>query len=110
MGKQNEKKMIRAARDTLVVGIGNLLESERQRKFAYRSRPGPKTRRTFCNKFKLAESTVTWLETGRVLNLGFALLRPYLAALRGKDDTKLLESFKKVYDGLKELGPLLKRL
>lgn len=110
MGKANDKKVIREAADLVAVAMGNLLESERERKYAHKTKPGPKRRRTFCNKFGLSESSVAWIETGRFLQLKFDQLRPYLAALRGQDDKKLLGSFRKVYDGLKEVDVLLKQL
>jgi len=110
MGKADDKKVIREARNLLVVAMGNLLESERERKFTYRSKPGPKRRKTFCNKFKLTESTIAWIETGRMLGLRFDQMRSYLAAIRRKDDVAFLESFKKVYDGLKALDTVLKDL
>ena len=110
MGKQNEKKVVREARKLLVTAFANLLESERQRKYSYKSKPGPKTRKTFCNKFSLVPSTVTHIETGRMLGLKLPQMRTYLAALRGKDDVKFNESFKKVYEGLKEIDNVLAKL
>jgi len=107
MGKANDKKVIREARDLLVVALSNLLESERERRYAYKSKPGPKSRKTFCNSFRLNESTIAWIETGRILGLKFNQLRPYFAALRKKDDTQFLQSFRKVYDGLKEIDTVL---
>lgn len=109
MGKRNDKKVIRQARDLVVVAFGNLLESERERKHAHKTKPGPKRRKTFCAKFGLVESTIAHIETGRMLGLSFAQLRPYLAALRSKDDIKFLESMKKVYEGLKGIDAVLKR-
>ncbi len=110
MGKQNEKKIVREARMLTVLALGSLFESERQRRYVYKSKPGPKTRKTFCNKFDLAESTVTHIETGRMLGLKFSNMRKYIAAIRAKDDTKLLESLRKVYDGLKELDIVLENI
>jgi hypothetical protein len=110
LGKQNEKKLVTQARNLLVGSLGNLLESERHRKFPYKSKPGPKTRKTFCNKFGLVEPTVAHIETGRMLGLKLAQIRTYLAAVRGKKDLAFDESFKKVYEGLKELDNLLKKI
>lgn len=107
MGKANDKKVIKEAKGLLVVALSNLLESERQRKYSYKSKPGPKSRKTFCNKFNLNESTIAWIETGRILGLRFSQMRPYLAALRKKDDKAFLQSFQKVYDGLKEIDAVL---
>jgi hypothetical protein len=107
LGKQNDKKVVRETRNLLTVALGNLLESERERKFSYRTRTGPKTRKAFCNKFHLNKSTVTWIETGRMLRLNVDKLRIYLAAVRGKDDKSLLLSFRKIYEGLKEIDKLL---
>jgi len=109
MGKRNDKKVIRETRDLLALVLGNFLESERQRRYAHKSKPGPKTRKTFCNKFGLVESTVGFIESERMLKLKLSQMRTYLAALRGEDDVKLLESLKKVYDGLKEIDAFLHR-
>ncbi len=110
MGKANDKKVVRDTRDLLVVAFGNLLQSERERKFTYKTKPGPKRRKTFCNKFGFKQATIAGIETGRMLRLKFARMRSYLAAVRGKDDKRLLVSLQKVYDGLKELDKVLKRL
>jgi len=108
MGKANDKKVIRGARDLLVVALGNLLESERERKYPYKTKPGkPLSRKTFCSKFELEESTIAWIETGRFLELKSNQLRRYFAVVRKKDDTKFLESFQKVYDGLKGIDTVL---
>lgn len=110
MANQNDKKVIRAARDLLVVALSNLLKSERERKFAYKTKAGPKRRKTFCNKFNLTVSTVAWIETGRILGLRFEQLRPYLAALREKDEHQYLLEFRRLYDGLKAIDVVLKDL
>lgn len=110
MGKQNDKKVIRHAKEMLAVTLGNLLESERERRFAYKNKPGPKKRKTFCTKVGLKEGTVAWIETGRFLGLSFNQLRPYLAALRKTDDHQYLTEFKKVYDGLKAIDVILEGL
>jgi hypothetical protein len=110
MGKSNNKKVVKEARSVLTSALSNLLESERERKFKYKVGGGPKSRKTFCNKFNLVEPTVAHIETGRLLGLKFEQLRVYLAAVRGRDDTEFLESFKKVYTGLRELDSLLTKL
>jgi hypothetical protein len=109
LGKQNNKKVVRETRNLLTIALGNLLESERERKFSYKTKTGPKTRKAFCNKFHLNKSTVTWIETGRMLELNFRQIRTYLAAVRARDDKPLLVSFEMVFGGLKEIDKLLLR-
>ena len=110
VGKQNEKKLVRDARDLLVGAFGNFLESERHRKNPYKSKPGHRTRKYFANRFNLAESTVAHIETGRMLGLNLPQIRTYLAAVRGKNDAQFTDSLKKVYEGLKEIDKLLTKL
>jgi hypothetical protein len=93
-----------------VGAFGHFLESERQRKNPYKSKPGHRTRKYFANKFNLAESTVTHIETGRMLGLNRPKIRTYVAAVSGKNDTQFNESLKKVYEGLKEIDKLLSKL
>ena len=110
MGKQNEKKIVRDARDILVRAFGNFLESERQRKNPYKSKAGHRTRKYFSNRFHIAESTVAHIETGRMLGLNFPQIRTYVAAVSGKNNQQFIESLRKVYDGLKEIDKLLSEL
>ncbi|MRR59251.1 MAG: hypothetical protein EG824_13730 [Deltaproteobacteria bacterium] len=110
MGKQNDKKVIREARSLLISALSNLLESERERKNPYKSKPGHKPRRTFCNKVGLSQPTVVMIETGRFTDLRFEQIRPYLAALKGRDDRTFYENFKKVYEGLKAIDFVLRNL
>jgi hypothetical protein len=110
MGKSNNKKVVKEARRVLTSALSNLLESERERRFRYKVGGGPKSRKKFCNKYGLVEPTVAHIETGRLLGLKFNQMRVYLAAVRGKDEKAFLESFKKVYDGLRELDRVLKAM
>src|SRR5688572_10790381 len=110
VGKRNEKKLVLDARSLVVGALGNFLESERQRKNPYKSKPGHRTRKFSANKFHIAESTVAHIETGRMLGLQLKQLRTYLAAVRGKDDAQFNNSLKKVYEGLKEIDKLLSKL
>jgi hypothetical protein len=103
MAKANDKKVVRQARELLLSAIGNLLESHRERKF-------PSSRAVFCQTHNCVESTVTHIETGRILGLQFQQLRHYLATTHGRNDAKFSDSAKKVYDGLKELDKLLTML
>ncbi len=102
MGKANDKKVVKQAKETLVLALSNLLESARERKY--------QTRAGFVAQFGQNKSTVTNIETGRFLNHDFAQIRIYLGALTAKSNTKMATSFKKVYDGLKEIDELLKQL
>ena len=70
----------------------------------------PLSRFEFCTGNGLEESNVTHIETGRVLRLGFPLLRRYLATTHERSDAKFTNSAKTVYDGLRELENLLKML
>lgn len=110
MGKANDKKVVKETRDLLLRSIGNLLESHRERKFAYAQRPTPLPRRLFCRRNNLVGSTVSHIETGRFLGLNFNQLRIYLATIYGRHDIAFANSFKKVYDGLKEMDNLLTML
>jgi hypothetical protein len=103
MAKSNDKKVVKQARDLLVVTLGNFFGSHRERRF-------PGTRKKFCSDKKLQVSAVTFIETGRLLSLDFAKLRIYLAHTHGRDNSKFTASVKKVYDGLKELDDVLKML
>ncbi len=103
MAKGNDKKLVRESRDVLVSVIGNLLQGHRERRsklsrrayFAHKT-PGP--------------STAAHIETGRLLGLTFQQFRLYLATVYGKTDPAFVTSARKVYDGLRELDKLLKRL
>ncbi len=110
MAKGNDKKVVKQAHKTLLDTIGNLLESHRERKFKSAS-GSPLSRAQFCQAHtSLNESTVAFIETGRFLDLDVKNLRLYLATTHGKSGTAFSNSLKKVYDGLKELGPLLREL
>lgn len=110
MAKGNDKKVVTQARELLLKTIGNLLESDRERKFTYSARAKPLPRKLFCSRNKLNQSTVAYIETGRFLSLTFGQLRQYLAITYGRNDAGFATSVKKVYDGLKELEQLTKVL
>lgn len=110
MGKANNKKVIKDALSVLMSSLSNLLESQRERTFKYKTKGNKKSRKTFCNAFELNESTVAHIETGRMLGLSFDQIRVYLAALKGKDDKQFLDKFRKVYDGLKGIDDLLRNI
>jgi len=110
MGKGNDKKVIKQTKALLLRTIGNLMESHRERKFAYAQCATPLSRRLFCKRNNLVEPTVSHIETGLFLGLKFDQLRLYLATIYGRNDAVFLNSFRKVYDGLKELDDLLKKL
>lgn len=103
MAKGNDKKVVKQARELLLVTIGNLLESHRERKFTG-------SRDQFCQNNNLEPSTVAFIETGRFLSLKVSQLRRYLATTHARSDSKFANSVKKVYDGLKELEELMKEL
>jgi len=108
MAKGNEKKVVRQTAKALVGALGNLLESERERKFRTGRTPWP--RRRFCRGVGLNKSNVAHIETGRMLGLNFnRVVRPYLAALRRRDDRSLRASLLRVHEGLKELEHFLAR-
>jgi hypothetical protein len=50
MAKGNDKKVVKQARELLLGTIGNLLESHRERRFAYSQRAKPLPRRLFCRR------------------------------------------------------------
>jgi len=108
MAKGNDKKIVRETAQLLLDALGNLFESHRERKFTNGGKP--MSRAEFCNNKNLNESTVSHIETGRVLGLQFTQLRVYLAATHERHDAKFANSAKKVYDGLKELEDFLKML
>ena len=108
MAKGNDKKVVREAHALLLTSISNLLESHRERTF--RKKRKAKSRAEFCGNCGLNQSNVAHIETGRFLGLTFPQLRSYLAAAYGTNDAAIATSAKKVYDGLKELPKLLKRL
>jgi hypothetical protein len=107
MGKANDKKVVKEARNLLLRAIGNLLESHRERKFTYAQRRGQLPRRLFCKRNNLVEPTVSHIETGRFLALDFNQLRLYLATVYGRNDQAFVTTTRKVYDGLKELDDLI---
>lgn len=107
MGKANDKKVVKDARDLLLRSIGNLFESHRERRFAYAQRPTPLPRRLFCRRNTLVEPTVSHIETGRFLGLRFNQLRVYLATIYGRNDIAFSNSSRKVYEGLKEMDNFL---
>jgi hypothetical protein len=110
MGKANDKKVTKETRDLLLCTLGNLLESQRERKFRS-SRNKSLTRRQFCHDNRnLIEATVSHIETGRFLNLRFDQLRVYLAAVYATNNANFIDSFRRVYDGLKEIDELLRML
>jgi hypothetical protein len=110
MAKRNDKKVVKQARELLLSTIGNLLESHRERRFAYAGRARPLPRRLFCSRNNLEESNVAFIETGRFLSLDFARLREYLATIYGRNDASFVTSVRKVYDGLKQLEELVRDL
>jgi hypothetical protein len=110
MAKGNDKKVVKEARALLLRTLGNLLESHRERKFTYAQRARPLPRRLFCSRNNLDEGIVSFIETGRFLSLDFGRLRHYLATTHGLNDPAFVTSLRKVYDGLKELDELLKKL
>jgi hypothetical protein len=110
MGKGNDKKVVKQTKDLLLRTLGNLMESHRERRFTYAQRATPLPRRLFCKRNNMVEPTVAHIETGRFLGLRFDQLRLYLATTYGRNDTPFLDSVRKVYDGLKELDALLKKL
>lgn len=110
MGKGNDKKVVREARHVLLGSLGNLLESDRERKFTYSQKAKPLPRRLFCTRNHLQEANVTFIETGRFLEINVSHLRTYLATTYGVSNAAFATSVKKVYDGLKELDKLLKKL
>jgi len=110
MGKQNDKKVVKEARNLLISTLSNLLESERERKFTYKTKARHKSRKTVCKKTGLPKTHVTFIETGRLMRLKSSDLRPYFAALRGKDDHEFYENFKKIHEGLKAVDYILRKL
>jgi hypothetical protein len=110
MAKANDKKVVKQAGQLLLVALGNLLESHRERRFTYAQRARPLPRRLFCNRNHLDQANVTFIETGRFLSLNFSHLRQYLATTYGRNDAGFTDSVKKVYDGLKELDRVLREL
>lgn len=109
MGKANDKKVVRESARTLTVAIGNMLESERERKYRYAAKPKPLPRQLFCKRHGLNKPAVDYIESGRMLQRSISSFRKYFAVLRKNDDKSFLASFKKVCDGLKELEKLLKQ-
>lgn len=109
MAKGNDKKVVKQTRELLLSTLGNLLESHRERRFKSSSGT-PLSRGTFCQANNLNESNVAFIETGRVVELGFNQLRRYLATTYGRSDVRFTTSARKVYDGLKELEKFLKEL
>jgi hypothetical protein len=110
MAKGNDKKVVKEARALLLSTLGNLLESHRERNFAYSQSPRPLPRKLFCKRNSLKEPTVAHIETGRFLQLDVGQLHTYLATTYKRNDVKFKTSVKRVYDGLKELDALLKEL
>ncbi len=110
MAKGNDKKVVKQARELLLGTIGNLLESHRERRFAYSQRAKPLPRRLFCRRQNLDPAIVSFIETGRFLSLNFSHLRNYLATIYGRNDAEFTTSARKVYDGLKELEKFMKQL
>jgi hypothetical protein len=110
MAKANDKKVVKQAHQLLLITLGNLLESHRERKFTYAQRAKPLPRRLFCGRYHLDQNIVGFIETGRFLSLTFPHLRNYLATIYERNDVAFATSAKKVYDGLKELEQLLKVL
>lgn len=110
MAKANDKKVVMEARQTLLSALGNLLESHRERKFLNSTTKKPLSRRQFCAQERLVEGTVTFIETGRFLDLRHAQLRRYLATTYRKNGVKFAESMRKVHDGLKEIEDFLGEL
>ena len=109
MAKGNDKLIVKLAKATLVGAISNLLESHRER--AFRGRNGkPLSRQEFCEGNGLVTGTVSHIESGRFLGLTTPQLRQYLAVTHKRADAKFAESLKKVYDGLRELDELVKKL
>jgi len=110
MGKANDKKVVRKARNLLCDSLSNLLESHRERRFTYSQKATPLSRRLFCRRNQLAESQVSHIETGRFLDISFDQLRIYLVTTYGRNNKEFATSFHKVYEGLKEIDSLLTML
>ena len=109
MAKANDKKLVREARAMLALALGNMLQTERERKFRT-SKKKPMTRDAFCKKVGLNYTAVTLIETGALLDQDFAgSVRLYLAALECRNDRALLTSLKKAHEGLNEIEPFLKQ-
>lgn len=106
MAKANDKKVVRDSAKALVSALGNLLESERERQF--RSQNGKSlTRAQFCNQIHLVQANVAHIETGRMLGLGFNVVRPYLSALKRRDIPALRNALQQVRSGLRQLEQFL---
>ncbi len=103
MAKGNDKKLVRESRDVLVSMLGNLLQGHRERK-------SNQSRKVFFAQKTPGASTAAHIETGRLLGLKFQKFRLYLATVYAKNDPQFVGSARKVYDGLKELDKLLKKL
>jgi len=110
MAKGNDKKVVKHTCGLLLTTIGNLLESHRERRFHYKTKAAPFSREEFCKRTGLEPGTVAHIETGRLLSVGFPQLRRYLATIYARDDARFADSVKKVYDGLREIKDVLKRL
>ncbi len=110
MGKANDKKVVKETRDLLLRSMGNLFESHRERSFRYAQKVTPLPRRLFCRRKGLDEGSVSFIETGRFLRLKLNRIRMYFAVTYGKSDVSFLNSFGKVYEGLKEIDNLLNEL
>lgn len=110
MAKGNDKKIVKDTCELLLATIGNLLESHRERRFHYKSKAVPYSRDEFCRRTGLEPGTVAHIETGRLLWVGFPQIRRYLATIYARDDAQFADSVKKVYDGLRQLKDVLKRL
>ena len=108
MAKANDKKLVREATAMLALALGNMLQTERERKFRT-GKKKPLTRDSFCQKVGLNYSSVTRIETGVLLQQDFAsAIRPYLAALECRNDRALLTSFRKAHEGLNEIESFLR--
>ncbi len=103
MAKGNDKKLAREARDLLVAVLGNLVQGHRERKSTL-------SRQAFFAQNSPRASTAAFIETGRLLRISFQQFRVYLATVYGRTDAPFVTSARRVYDGLKELDRLLKKL
>ncbi len=67
MAEGNDKKLVRETHRLLLSAMGNLLESHRERRF--RSGRAAQSREDFCAQHNLPVGNVSFIETGRFLQL-----------------------------------------
>jgi len=108
MAKANDKKLVTEATKVLVLALGNMLQTERERKFRT-TKKKPMPRKMFCEKVEVPEPTAFQVETGAMLKLDFnADVRPYLSALECRNDRALATALQRVHEGLVEVNAFLK--